>query len=157
MEAILGNIPLTCTVVGVIGIIYSLIIAARVKAAPAGDEKMTEIAGAIKEGAIAYLNRQAKSMFVAGIVIFGVILWKMGALTAGGFATGAIASFIAGYIGMRVSVIANVRTAEAAKDGMGAGLSMAFLADLAADGQIFTALDRKTLGRICQPHTAYEQ
>ncbi|MCP4717764.1 MAG: sodium-translocating pyrophosphatase, partial [Deltaproteobacteria bacterium] len=110
----------------VIGIIYSLIIAARVKAAPAGDEKMTEIASAIKEGAIAYLNRQAKSMFVAGIVIFGVIFWKMGALTAGGFAVGAIASFIAGYIGMRVSVIANVRTAEASKDGMGAGLSMAF-------------------------------
>ncbi len=126
MEAILGNIPLTCTIVGIIGIIYSLIIAARVKAAPAGDEKMTEIASAIKEGAIAYLNRQAKSMFVAGIVIFGVILWKMGTLTAGGFATGAIASFIAGYIGMRVSVIANVRTAEASKDGMGAGLSMAF-------------------------------
>jgi K(+)-stimulated pyrophosphate-energized sodium pump len=126
MEAILGNIPLTCTIVGVIGIIYALIIAARVKAAPAGDEKMAEIAGAIKEGAIAYLNRQAKSMLIAGIVICGIIFWTMGALTAGGFATGAIASFIAGYIGMRVSVIANVRTAEAAKDGMGAGLSMAF-------------------------------
>jgi K(+)-stimulated pyrophosphate-energized sodium pump len=67
-----------------------------------------------------------KSMGIAGIIIFGVIFATMGAKTAIGFLMGAVASFLAGYIGMRVSVLANVRTAEAAKKGMSAGLSMAF-------------------------------
>ncbi len=126
MDFILENIPLTCALVGVVGIIFSLILAGIVKSAPAGNEKMQEIAGAIQEGAIAYLNRQLKSMAAAGIVIFIVIFWTMGSITAIGFAIGAIASFCAGYIGMRVSVLANVRTAEAARKGMAAGLSMAF-------------------------------
>jgi K(+)-stimulated pyrophosphate-energized sodium pump len=65
-------------------------------------------------------------MGIAGIIIFGVIFATMGAKTAIGFLVGAVASFLAGYIGMRVSVLANVRTAEAAKNGMAAGLSMAF-------------------------------
>ena len=126
MEAALNNLPLTCTLVGVAGIVFSIILAAIVKGAPAGNEKMQEIAGAIQEGAIAYLNRQLKSMGIAGIIIFGVIFATMGAKTAIGFLVGAVASFLAGYIGMRVSVLANVRTAEAAKNGMAAGLSMAF-------------------------------
>ncbi len=126
MEAALNNLPLTCTFVGVAGIVFSIILAAIVKGAPAGNERMQEIAGAIQEGAVAYLNRQLKSMGIAGIIIFGVIFATMGAKTAIGFALGAIASFLAGYIGMRVSVLANVRTAEAAKNGMAAGLSMAF-------------------------------
>ena len=126
MEVLLKNIPLTCTLVGLIGVAYSIIIASIVKGAPAGNERMQEIASAIKEGAIAYLNRQMKSMGITGIVIFGVIFATMGAKTAVGFAIGAIASFFAGYIGMRVSVLANVRTAEAAKNGMAAGLAMAF-------------------------------
>jgi K(+)-stimulated pyrophosphate-energized sodium pump len=87
---------------------------------------MQEIANAIKEGAVAYLNRQMKSMGITGIIIFAVIFFTMGVKTAIGFAMGAIASFLAGYIGMRVSVLANVRTAEAAKKGMAAGLAMAF-------------------------------
>jgi len=125
MEAT-SSIPLVCALVGVVGVIFSIIIAAIVKKAPAGDEKMQEIANAVKEGAIAYLNRQMKSMGIAGIVIFIVILITMGPKTAIGFLIGAVASFLAGYIGMRVSVIANVRTAEAAKDGLAAGLAMAF-------------------------------
>jgi len=112
--------------VGVVGVIFAIILAASVKSAPAGDEKMQEIAGAIKEGAIAYLNRQMKSMGIAGIIIFIIIFATLGSTTAIGFLIGAVASFIAGYIGMRVSVIANVRTAEAAKKGMAAGLAMAF-------------------------------
>jgi K(+)-stimulated pyrophosphate-energized sodium pump len=89
---------------------------------------MQEIAGAIKEGAIAYLNRQLKSMGIAGIVIFIVIFAvpDLGPKTAIGFLLGAVASFLAGYIGMRVSVLANVRTAEASKKGLKAGLSLAF-------------------------------
>ncbi|MGD9329683.1 MAG: sodium-translocating pyrophosphatase [Desulfobacterales bacterium] len=126
MDAVFNNLPLTCTLVGVSGILFAIILAAIVKGAPAGNEKMQSIAGAIQEGAIAYLNRQMKSMGIAGIIIFGVIFATMGAKTAIGFLVGAVASFLAGYIGMRVSVLANVRTAEAAKKGMAAGLSMAF-------------------------------
>jgi K(+)-stimulated pyrophosphate-energized sodium pump len=126
MEAVMNNIPLTCTLVGAAGILFSIILAGIVKAAPAGDDKMKAIAGAIQEGAVAYLNRQLKSMGIAGIIIFAVIAVFMDMKTAAGFALGAVASFLAGYIGMRVSVLANVRTAEAAKKGMSAGLSMAF-------------------------------
>ena len=97
-----------------------------IQKAPAGSERMQEISGAIKEGAIAYLNRQLKSMSIAGGVIFIIMLPTLGFRNAIGFLVGATASFIAGYVGMRVSVIANVRTAEAAKQGLAAGLNMAF-------------------------------
>jgi K(+)-stimulated pyrophosphate-energized sodium pump len=126
MEVVLNNIPLFCSLVGVVGVLYAIIMAGVVKSAPAGNERMQEIAKAIQEGAIAYLNRQMKSMGITGIIIFGVIFATLGAKTALGFAVGAVASFMAGYIGMRVSVLANVRTAEAAKNGMAAGLAMAF-------------------------------
>ena len=126
MDVVMSNLPLICALVGVVGVLFSIILATVVKGAPAGDEKMQEIATAIKEGAIAYLNRQMKSMGIAGIIIFIVIFATMGAKTAIGFLVGAVASFLAGYIGMRVSVLANVRTAEAAKKGMAAGLAMAF-------------------------------
>ncbi len=126
MEFVLKNLPLVCTLVGVSGVLFSIIIAMIVKSAPAGNERMQEIADAIKEGAIAYLNRQLKSMAIAGAVIFIIIFATLGSKTAIGFLLGAAASFIAGYVGMRVSVIANVRTAEAAKGGLAAGLSLAF-------------------------------
>jgi K(+)-stimulated pyrophosphate-energized sodium pump len=126
MDVLLKNIPLVCTFVGLLGVLYAILVAGVVKSAPAGDEKMRSIADAIKEGAIAYLNRQMKSMGITGIIIFIVIFATLGTKTAIGFFIGAVASFLAGYIGMRVSVLANVRTAEAAKKGMAAGLAMAF-------------------------------
>ncbi|MBF0398504.1 MAG: sodium/proton-translocating pyrophosphatase, partial [Desulfobacterales bacterium] len=126
MEVLLKNLPLACTLVGMVGIAYSILIAGIVKAAPAGNEKMQSIAAAIEEGAIAYLNRQLKSMSIAGAVIFVIIFATLGSKTAIGFLVGAVASFVAGYIGMRVSVIANVRTAEASKKGLAAGLALAF-------------------------------
>jgi K(+)-stimulated pyrophosphate-energized sodium pump len=126
MDAITNNLPLLCTLVGVAGVVFSILLAANVRSAPAGNEKMQEIASAIREGAIAYLNRQLKSMGITGIVIFIVIVFALGLKTAIGFLLGAVASFLAGYIGMRVSVLANVRTAEAAKDGLSAGLRLAF-------------------------------
>ena len=126
MEERMNYLPLICTLVGAAGVLFSIIIAVIVKGAPAGNEKMQEIANAIKEGAIAYLNRQMKSMGIAGLVIFVIIIATLGVKTAIGFLLGAITSFLAGYIGMRVSVIANVRTAEAAKGGLSKGLSMAF-------------------------------
>jgi K(+)-stimulated pyrophosphate-energized sodium pump len=126
MQEIIANIPLTCTLIGAVGILYSLAVAVVIKAKPAGNAKMMEIASAIEEGAIAYLGRQAKSMGLVGGVILIAIFFTLGAKTAVGFLIGALASFAAGYIGMRVSVIANVRTAEAARDGLAAGLSLAF-------------------------------
>jgi K(+)-stimulated pyrophosphate-energized sodium pump len=126
MDAITSNIPLLCTLVGIVGVIFSIILAGIVKGAPAGNEKMNKIANAIKEGAIAYLNRQLKSMGITGAVIFIILIVTLGIKTAVGFLVGAVASFLAGYIGMRVSVLANVRTAEAARKGLAAGLAMAF-------------------------------
>ena len=128
MESIIGSLPLICTLVGVAGVIFSIIIAGSVKSAPAGDAKMNEIADAIKAGAIAYLNRQLKSMGAAGIIIAIIIYFAPGYGTWAtvGFIIGAVASYFAGYIGMRVSVIANVRTAEACKNGLNAGLRLAF-------------------------------
>ena len=126
MEERMNYLSLICTLVGAAGVLFSIIIAVLVKGSPAGNEKMQNIANAIKEGAIAYLNRQLKSMGIAGLIIFVIIIFTLGVKTAIGFLLGAIASFLAGYIGMRVSVIANVRTAEAAKGGLSKGLSMAF-------------------------------
>ena len=81
MDVVMNNIPLVCTLVGVVGVLFAIILAGIVKGAPAGDEKMQEIASAIQEGAIAYLNRQLKSMGIAGIIIFAVIFFTMGAKT----------------------------------------------------------------------------
>jgi K(+)-stimulated pyrophosphate-energized sodium pump len=122
----MDSLPLICTLVGVVGVVFAILLAANVKAAPAGNDRMQEIANAIKEGAIAYLNRQLKSMGITGAVIFVVIVFALGLKTAIGFLVGAVASFAAGYIGMRISVLANVRTAEAARDGLAAGLKLAF-------------------------------
>ena len=121
-------LPLVCMIMGIAGVVFSIWIANIVKGSPAGNEKMNEIADAIKTGAVAYLNRQLKSMGIAGIILFIIIAVApgLGIKTAIGFLIGAAASFIAGYVGMRVSVIANVRTAEAAKGGLAKGLDMAF-------------------------------
>jgi K(+)-stimulated pyrophosphate-energized sodium pump len=122
----MNYLPLICTLVGAAGVLFAIIIAGVVRSAPAGNDKMNEIAAAIKSGAIAYLNRQLKSMGTAGIVLFIIIGFALSWKTGVGFLIGAAASFVAGYIGMRISVIANVRTAEAAKGGLAKGLSMAF-------------------------------
>ncbi|MFC1896934.1 sodium-translocating pyrophosphatase, partial [Thermodesulfobacteriota bacterium] len=126
MEFVMKNIPLTCTLVGLFGVVFAIATAEVVKKAPPGDEKMQEISGAIREGAIAYLNRQLKSVSIAGGIIFVVILATLGVKNAIGFLIGATASYLAGYVGMRVSVIANVRVAEAAKEGLAPGLALAF-------------------------------
>jgi K(+)-stimulated pyrophosphate-energized sodium pump len=98
-----------------------------VLAAPAGNDKMQEIAAAIQEGASAYLNRQYTAIAIAGVVIGVVLGFLLGGTVAIGFAIGAILSGLAGYIGMNVSVRANVRTAEAARSvGLARGLSIAF-------------------------------
>ncbi len=107
-------------------IAYGAVLIRWVLAKPEGDDKMKAIAKAIQEGASAYLIRQNKSAGMVAIVIF-VLLWvKLNFLTAAGFLVGASLSALAGYIGMQVSVRANIRTTEAAKNGMADALNVAF-------------------------------
>ena len=120
------NLPMISALVGIAGVVFAAILAGVVKGAPAGNEKMREIADAISEGAIAYLNRQLITMSMTGIVIFVIIWLSIDLKTGVGFLVGAVASFIAGYVGMLVSVEANVRTAEASRKGLANGLSVAF-------------------------------
>jgi len=122
----MNQLPLVCTLVGVAGVLYAIIVAGMVKSAPAGNERMQQISGAIAEGAIAYLNRQLKSVSIAGLVIFAIMAVTMKMTTAIGFLVGAVSSYLAGYIGMRVSVIANVRVSEAARRGLNPALQLAF-------------------------------
>ena len=93
---------------------------------PTGNDRMREIAAAVQEGAQAYLNRQYTAISVVGIILFVAILIGLDLLTAIGFAIGALCSAGAGYIGMNISVRSNIRTAEAANDGLNPALQVAF-------------------------------
>jgi len=111
---------------GLLAILYSYITSKQILSASPGNAKMQEIASAIQEGARAYLNRQYKTIAIVGIVILIIITYALGIWVGLGYFIGAFLSGAAGYVGMLISVQANVRTAEASRKGLAAGLNISF-------------------------------
>jgi K(+)-stimulated pyrophosphate-energized sodium pump len=113
---------------GVLALIYGAYATRKVMSTSAGNERMQQIAAAIQEGAAAYLNRQYRTIGIVGVVVTVVLYALLGWHVAGGFVIGAVLSALAGYIGMNVSVRANVRTAQAAMESLSKALNVSFLA-----------------------------
>ena len=111
---------------GAIALLYGIFAGRAVLSASAGNERMQEIAGAIQEGASAYLNRQYRAISIVGVVVAVILFFMLGGHATTGFVIGAILSGAAGYIGMLISVRANVRTTEASRTGLAEGLSISF-------------------------------
>jgi K(+)-stimulated pyrophosphate-energized sodium pump len=114
------------TGVGALAVIYALLLAGWINRQPAGEEKMLSIAEAIQQGARAYLNRQYRTIAIVAVIMFAALGFFLNWLIAAGFLVGAVLSALSGYIGMNISVRANVRTAEAAKIGLHKAMDVSF-------------------------------
>jgi K(+)-stimulated pyrophosphate-energized sodium pump len=111
---------------GLIAVIYGVFTSGQVLRAPPGNDKMQDIAAAIQEGAKAYLGRQYRTIAIVGLVVAIILAVTLGIVSTIGFLIGAVLSGVAGYVGMNISVRANVRTAEAARTSLQGGLTLAF-------------------------------
>ncbi len=126
MEASVSNILQLIILAGLLSIVYGYLTGKNILNSSPGNSKMQEIASAIQVGAKAYLNRQYKTIAIVGVVVLIIISYAFSILVGLGYLIGATLSGIAGYVGMLVSVQANVRTAEASRKGLSQGLSLAF-------------------------------
>ena len=120
------NILILIIAAGFLAILYGYIVGNQIMSASPGNKRMQEIAGAIQEGARAYLNRQYKTIAIVGLIVLIIVTFFLGLWVGLGYFIGALLSGAAGYVGMLVSVQANVRTAEASRKGLAAGLSIGF-------------------------------
>jgi len=120
------NLLLIAIICGVIAVLYGVVTTMQVLKAPAGNERMRDIASAVQEGAQAYLARQYRTIAIVGVVVVALVYYFLGPVSAIGFLIGALLSGLTGFVGMNVSVRANVRTAEAARTSLQGGLTMAF-------------------------------
>ena len=126
MDLSVETILLYTILAGILSVVYGYFTGKHILSLSAGNAKMQEIASAIQVGAKAYLNRQYKTIAIVGVVVLVIISYAFSLLVGLGYLIGAILSGIAGYVGMLVSVQANVRTAEASRKGLSHGLSVAF-------------------------------
>src|SRR3989337_1052299 len=113
---------------GLLAVLYGIVTSGQVLRQAPGNEKMQDIAAAIQEGAKAYLGRQYTAIAIVGVIVAVLVLLFIGTTSAIGCVLGAVLSGVAGYIGMNISVRANVRTAEAARTSLQRGLTVAFRA-----------------------------
>src|SRR3989344_3860959 len=123
---VMDPIILLSLITGTVTIFYALLLISQILRNSPGDKKMGEVADAIREGAQAYLGRQNKTVAVVAVLLAGLLWARLGQNAALGFLLGAVASTLAGYIGMMVAVRSNVRVTQAAKSGLGQALSIAF-------------------------------
>ncbi|MCX6761017.1 MAG: sodium/proton-translocating pyrophosphatase, partial [Candidatus Nealsonbacteria bacterium] len=113
-------------IVSIFSLVFAYFLIAEIKKSPTGSGKMLEVSWAIREGAMAFLKRQYKTVAIAAAVLFLIILLTLGIKSAFGFLIGALASAFSGFVGMNISTQANVKVAEMAKKGLGQALSLAF-------------------------------